>query len=689
MKKSPSKSRICISLFLCLPNLFIPANAAKQFSDRSQDLFKMDLQELMNIKVFSPARKSERLRESPANILVIDAQAIRKLGAKMLSEVLWTVAGIQVQVKNNNRHTAWMRGVQTEFNNKIALFMDGVPFRDSHGGFKLDEEIPLENIKRIEIIRGPGSALYGANAFSGVISIFTYAAGERENNSQVKAETGNHGSWTGYLRLQGKLPFAWLQAQAKYFDTDGQTLEYDRTGVRDNTEPAAQALEYVKLKAASKDHKLKANALFSRFDNRRVSKGIEVASDRAFDRYLLNLEYDHAFSKTLEAHWNVYHTRYERFEREASFEMLDGRRNRVIADDSYNDDVSLLGLHNVFTWQLNERNTIVSGFEIQREKLEESKRTNELAGVQGSYVVNPAYKNLALTNYGFFVQDSYALRPKKTSLTLSMRYDMLDLFPEQFSYRLGIVHLFSKSISAKLLYGTAFRSPSFLEFSRAGTGTPLPDVESLKTLEAQLSYTRKEFTHTLSAYRNQYNDVIQRIRDEYFDNAGNQTIYGLEWESRFNLSKRWSGFFNLAWLRGKESGEHIPLLADWTIAAGLDWTYRQGGSEWSVHNHVTAYGDRHDWPDSTWNPGQQQRYPTRDDDLADGFIIWNAGLHYKRLSGRLKGFEASFTVNNMLDETYYTQSSQAAPKPNRAAYFDNQYDQRQYYLTLRYNWKDL
>jgi len=647
----------------------------------------LDLTELMETRVYSGERQLKKLRESAANILVITDKDIARTGAKMLSDVLRVMAGIQVQVKSNNRHTAWFRGVQTEFNNKVALLIDGVPFRDLFGGFKLDEEIPLNSIKRIEIIRGPGSTLYGTNAFSGVISVFTYSPGERKPANEVSVEVGNVSTFSTYLRGETELKQAYVQLQAKYFNTDGHAPLHDRNGRLNNTENPQQSLDYLQFKAASKDHDLQFSALYSSFDNLNVNKGFERPSQRNFKRYSVNLNYTQNIRDSLTAQWHLYYTRNDRFEREAKYDMLNGQRRHVLEGYSFKDDVSLLGLQSIWNYSWHPNHKLVAGLDIQHETLEESIYINENTAEVGSFVLNPAYKNVGITNVGLFAQYSYQIIPEKTTLTMGLRHDILDLFSNQFSYRLGLTHLFNQRLSAKLLYGTAFRSPNFLEFSRAEIGTARPDVETVNTLETQLNYTTQDYSFSFSAFRNHYTDVIQRLQGEQFSNRGNQEIYGLELESRFNLSSQWSSLMNLSYLKveQEETGEELPLFAEWTASLGLDWQFQKAGNRWTVHNHLIVYGDRHDWPANTWNTGQQARYDNRDPELTDGFAIWYASIRYQKLTGRYKGLELALTIHNVLDEIYYTQSS-STPRADRIAYFDNQYEARQYYLSITYHW---
>jgi iron complex outermembrane receptor protein len=122
-----------------------------------------------------------KVREAPAIISVITAEQIKNMGARNLADVLITIPGIGILTS-----TAWsraeieVRGVETRQSDKVLVLVDGHRLNDPFfgGATTITDDFPLENVKQIEIIRGPGSALYGANAFVAVINIITKKAEE-------------------------------------------------------------------------------------------------------------------------------------------------------------------------------------------------------------------------------------------------------------------------------------------------------------------------------------------------------------------------------------------------------------------------------------------------------------------------------------------------------------------------------
>ena len=126
--------------------------------------------------VFSAAKKRQLISEAPSTIHVITARDIAAHGYRSLPEILRHIPGVQVQKTQSQFHSVMIRGlVGTENNNaRILWLQNGVPMNDVRdSGIWLDETYPIELIKRIEVVLGPGSALYGSGAFQGVINIFT------------------------------------------------------------------------------------------------------------------------------------------------------------------------------------------------------------------------------------------------------------------------------------------------------------------------------------------------------------------------------------------------------------------------------------------------------------------------------------------------------------------------------------
>ncbi len=153
-----------------------PAAAAHRGSSR--DLADLSIEDLMNIEITSTARKPVRLSDATSAIFVITAEDIRRSGAQAVPEVLRMVPGLEVARISANQWAVSARGFNGRFANKLLVLIDGRSvYTPSFSGVYWEvQDLMLEDVQRIEVVRGPGAALWGANAVNGVINIITKTA---------------------------------------------------------------------------------------------------------------------------------------------------------------------------------------------------------------------------------------------------------------------------------------------------------------------------------------------------------------------------------------------------------------------------------------------------------------------------------------------------------------------------------
>jgi len=141
----------------------------------NDDLLDMSLEELMNVEVTSVSKKAESKNDTAAAITVITSEDIRRGGFTSIPEALRVVPGVQVSRIDASRWAISIRGFRQEFSNKLLVLIDGRPvYTPLFGGvIWAEQNVPMQDIDRIEVIRGPGGAIWGANAVNGVINIMT------------------------------------------------------------------------------------------------------------------------------------------------------------------------------------------------------------------------------------------------------------------------------------------------------------------------------------------------------------------------------------------------------------------------------------------------------------------------------------------------------------------------------------
>jgi iron complex outermembrane recepter protein len=170
------------------------------------DLAHISIEDLMNIQITSAAKKEQRAEDVPAAVFVITQDDIRRSGLHSLPELFRLVPGMQVAQVNANKWAVSARGFNDLFSNKLLVLIDGRSiYTHSFSGVLWDgEDLLLQDIDRIEVIRGPGGAVWGANAVNGVINIVTKSAVDTQGTT-VAASAGTFERDQASIRHGGSL----------------------------------------------------------------------------------------------------------------------------------------------------------------------------------------------------------------------------------------------------------------------------------------------------------------------------------------------------------------------------------------------------------------------------------------------------------------------------------------------------
>ncbi len=191
---------------------------------RRQDLSSLSLEELLDVEVTSVSKRAQKLSEAPAAITVLTSEDIRRSGITTVPDLLRMVPGMHVANQNANSWAITARGFNNQFANKLLVLIDGrTVYTPLFSGVFWDvQDLMLEDIDRIEVIRGPGGTLWGANAVNGVVNIITKSS-EQTQGLLLTSQYGNlergvgAGRWGGELQ-DGKLHY---RGYMKYFNRDG------------------------------------------------------------------------------------------------------------------------------------------------------------------------------------------------------------------------------------------------------------------------------------------------------------------------------------------------------------------------------------------------------------------------------------------------------------------------------------
>ena len=214
-KASVGRSLLCILLTI----LFAVGSPA-QSQQAVPDVSKMSLEDLMNVEVTSVSKHTQRVADAAAAIFVITQEDIRRSGAANIPEALRMVPGIQVARIDQNKWAISSRGFNGRFDNKLLVLIDGRSVYTPlfSGVYWNVQDVMLEDVDRIEVIRGPGATLWGANAVDGVINIITKPA-KATQGGIVTAEAGTEERGSESVRYGGQLgKSTYYRVYEKYFD---------------------------------------------------------------------------------------------------------------------------------------------------------------------------------------------------------------------------------------------------------------------------------------------------------------------------------------------------------------------------------------------------------------------------------------------------------------------------------------
>jgi iron complex outermembrane receptor protein len=412
-----------------------PASSADHAAETSSNLGSMSIEELLNVTVTSVARRSEKLAGSPAAVHVLTQEEIRRSGATSIPQALRLVPGLNVAQVNAHEWAISSRGFNDIFANKLLVLIDGRSvYTPLFSGVYWDvQDVLLEDIDRIEVIRGPGAALWGANAVNGVINIISKPAAETRG-TLVTAGGGTEERAFGSVRHGGKVGSdLHYRVYGKYFNRDdsaslgggeaNDSWEMGRAGFRVDYEPPGNDRFTLQgdIYRGDKDQlyrRLMPIAPFATYDSRSQEK---LAGGNVIGRWT------HRVSDVSEFTLQTY---YDRTEREAS----------IFAD--YRDTFDIDFQHR---FPIGERQVIVWGGGYRRMN-DSTKSTFDIE-------LDPESRRTDL--FSAFLQDEIALVPKRLTLTLGSKFEHNDYSG------------FELQPSARLLWTPAERHAVWASVSRA------------------------------------------------------------------------------------------------------------------------------------------------------------------------------------------------------------------------------
>lgn len=214
-----------VGLFLSITTLAMPGVVVSQPSDSlpMEAYLDLPLEDLLSLEVTSVSKKRQPLSEAPAAIYVITQDDIKRSGVTSIPEALRMAPGVQVTRINSNKWAVSSRGFNGQMSNKLLLLIDGRSvYTPAFSGVYWDvQDTFMDDIERIEVIRGPGATLWGANAVNGIINVITKSAGNTQGGLLTLGAGSEEKGFAGFRYGASLGDHSQGRFYLKAFDRDG------------------------------------------------------------------------------------------------------------------------------------------------------------------------------------------------------------------------------------------------------------------------------------------------------------------------------------------------------------------------------------------------------------------------------------------------------------------------------------
>lgn len=563
------------SVWRAVPALFLLAAISipaaednSKTNDLSALLAGMSIEQLANVEVVSVNslfKKETKLEQAPAAAAIVTQDDVRRLGVTTLPEALRMVPGMDVARIDSHEWAISARGFDAQFANKLLILMDGrTIYGPAYGGvFWGMQDMVMEDLDRIEVIRGPGASLWGANAVNGVVNILSKNARDTQG-LLVSGAGGTEDQPSTSVRYGGRMASnLYYRVYFKYFNrdglviTNGQSAEDDwhslQGGTRMDWEPTANN-KFMMEGSYYND--------FAQENEDIVNESLELQHTNVLN---------HDYGGDVLGRWTHDFSEDSSFTLQAYYDYF--RQEQVLTSETRNTfDLDaqhrfLLGTRNDIIWGLGYRyttaefpNTLPEAFFL-------------------SWV--PSQQNEQV--FSAFAQDEITIAPNRLKLTFGSKFEHNDFTGYEAEPDVRMLWTPTDNQTLWAAVSHAVRTPSLYERSAVVNytvipGSPLglvrlngnPDVESERLNSYELGY-RIEPSRTLSfdlaTFYNQYSDLLRFVTNASFaqgpitvfpqtiQNSGSAQTWGAELSGQWKVTDNWRLMASYSWL-------HVNLHPD-------------------------------------------------------------------------------------------------------------------------------
>jgi outer membrane receptor protein involved in Fe transport len=626
---------LAASLF-CATAICAAAGGAQTPGER-----EISLDSLLNTRISTASKYLQTSAEAAASVTILSGDEIRHLGYTNLQEVLESVPGMYV---SNDRNYPYLGtrgfGRPSDYNNRILVLIDGHTLNDQvWGGAPVGSDLPvnLDVVERIEVVRGPGSALYGTSAMFAVINVVT-KGGKQIGGATASARIGSGNDRQLAATVgRGLGRNSALTVAVLGNKSDGQTLRYPEFSSADNARGTVRQLDWEQR--AGLQASLITGRVTSRFGAHSRSKGVPTAS-------FASIFGDRRTQTVDEAVWGEIGMQTSIGRNYQLSARAYGDRNTYGGKFAYSkgatyDDQSRstsLGGEAIVTWDVASRNRLTVGSELRR-MLVAAYETRDEAGTV-------FYANAPFTVASLFAQNELEISAR-VKLVGGIRFDRKLHRWHALAPRFALIAVPDASTTLKWLYGEAYRAPSVSE-SDVTTDFYVENrslrPERIATTELVLERRIKSaFLLGASAYQYSMRNLIEQVE--------NDTVVGVRFANRMPVRGRGAEVT----LSLQPAGSPISLRAWYAVQKTRDDSTRMPLSNSPSHTMngsfiargaygtIAALSWRHESGRLMLNGVSTASFTRADLSLGVG----PAG------SGRwLNGFDVAFRTSNLFDARY-------------------------------------
>lgn len=607
------------------------------------DVDDVPLASLLDVRVSAPSRYDQPVSRAPASVEVITGAQIRQLGFQTLADLFAAVPGLYVSDDANYSYVG-VRGFSrpSDYNNRVSLLIDGQRVNENVYGsapIGIDLGLDLDAVERIEIVRGPGSVLYGTGAMLAVVDIITHT-GHTGQGGSLALEPGSFGRRHGALRA-GRVFDSGLDVHvsATWTDITGRDFHFPELAVPGQGDGAARGVD------GDRAHGVHATAAYGGLrlqmllsSRRKVIPTAPYATilnddrTRTTDGYnFVEARYGRALGYDKGLVLRASYSHYE-YRGDYAYDLEDDQT--LFSEGSHG---RWLGAEAQFHWEPRSNHRLIAGVEAIDNRHADYRSWDLEEELFGG--------DFPFWTWSAFAQEEYQLSDE-LGLTVGLRRDESSTAGSATTPRGALVYRPAPSTAVKLLYGEAFRAPNVYEVhyesQDEAIGNPDLGPERIRTVEAVCEQRlRPGVWGAVSAYRFRMRDLIDPVPADggllQFRNGSAVTAAGLE-----------------AQVRGRTQ-MGLGITASWAVQRA------RSGAGTRVTNSPTHIGRLRltAFDGAFLQPALLARYEsgrrTVQQTRTDGYVVVDAVLSTApRSLGRGGRFRALLRIGNLLDADYRT-----------------------------------